>query len=322
MNMKFAIVFIILPIFGILCNSDGEEDQEISEEEEQEEPSFLVSNEDISSNKIEVLNGDKKNSVWLLVDDHYICHMKQKGEDGTQYFWECKQRRVSKCPYKISTRLTVGGPHEIEYMYSADRHTCYQDPVDALRQKFRSAIKTALSNDIHAKYGRVYAKEKIDLLNSITDPDFRERVCLRLPKESSLGSAANHARRVPTAPRNLDSINLDLVNNDNLNISEYLLGSSPSDGVYLFGTKKLAKEFANSMFKSVDATFKICPKLFYQVMLFLCIVAMLMYVLNYQISELGKTKKGNKSFHTIGEVLSRVLLWGTAQAWLRIVSSF
>ena len=40
---------------------------------------------------------------------------------------------------------------------------------------------------------------------------------------------------------------------------------------------KLAKEFANSMFKSADATFKICPKLFYQVVLFVCIVAMLMY---------------------------------------------
>ena len=146
MNMKFAIFIIILPIFGILCSLNSDDDEEeITEEEQEEQPSFLVSSEEIVNHNIEVLNGDKKNSVWLLVDDHYICHMKQKGEDGTQFFWECKQRRVSKCPYKISTRLTVGGPHEIEWMYSADRHTCYQDPVDALRQKFRSAIKTALS---------------------------------------------------------------------------------------------------------------------------------------------------------------------------------
>ena len=48
------------------------------------------------------------------------------------------------------------------------------------------------------------------------------------------------------------------------------LKSQPqSDGIYLFGTTSLPREFANSFFKSADGTFKICPKMFYQVLIFL-----------------------------------------------------
>ena len=47
----------------------------------------LVRMEDLKNHKVELLDGDKKNSKWLLLDEHYICHLK----DGETYFWECKQ---------------------------------------------------------------------------------------------------------------------------------------------------------------------------------------------------------------------------------------
>ena len=39
------------------------------------EDDYIAKNYDI---KIEILPGDKKDSIWLLVDSHYICHLKNK----------------------------------------------------------------------------------------------------------------------------------------------------------------------------------------------------------------------------------------------------
>ena len=87
----------------------------IEENSEIEEPSFTISSEEFSEHRVEIVSGDKRNSLWLLVGDHYLCHLKTRSEqeDSAQYLWECKQRCVQKCPYKISTRVIMaGGPHQ------------------------------------------------------------------------------------------------------------------------------------------------------------------------------------------------------------------
>ena len=38
----------------------------------------------------------------------------------------------------------------IEYMYHPSTHICYQDPLDAMRQKFRSKIREMLDDDFKA----------------------------------------------------------------------------------------------------------------------------------------------------------------------------
>ena len=205
-------------------NNDIEEhsilngEERIEENNDIEERNFLTSSEEFSEQRVEIITGDKPNTQWLLVDDRYFCHLKTKSqrEDVAQYGWECKQRRVQNCPYKISTRITKeGGPHEIVDKYNLDRHLsrppgrrprecrthlCYQDPLDAMSKKFRSAVKKTMANDIHAKYSRVYDKEKADILNGISDPAFRERVAQHLPEKKSLRSAAHIARRGPQPP--------------------------------------------------------------------------------------------------------------------------
>ena len=137
-------------------------------------------------------------------------------------------------------------------MYKPDTHTCFQDPLDAIKQKFRSHVKSVLTNNFRAKYSETYYKEKMNILKTIDDVDLRERVRHALPAEQSLRSAANAAKKLPTAPKTLENIDLEIVNKDDLNVEDYLLGSSPENGIYLFGTQKLLKEFANSLFKSAD----------------------------------------------------------------------
>ena len=110
----------------------------------------------------------------------------------------------------------------------------------------------------------------------------REATRHRLPSKESLKSAAWAAREIPPAPKSLDQIDLTLMNRpagattgEGVNMGDYLLAQELDSGVILLGTKHLAKKFARSFYKSVDATFKICPKMYYQVLLFMAQVMMM-----------------------------------------------
>ena len=184
----------------------------------------------------------------------------------------CRTRRITGCPFKLQTEVDNEGKHSIVYMYNEDRHTCHQDATDVYEQKFRNIVKGKMATDYRTLYAAIYDKAKNEMLQNIEDMNLRERIRLALPTRASLRSAAMAARRVPIAPKTFEDIDLQKLNDDKINISKYVIAESKDDGIYIFGTKELAREFANSIFKSADATFKICPKMFYQVFLFLAMV--------------------------------------------------
>ena len=127
---------------------------------------------------------------------------------------------------------------------------------------------------LRPKYAVTYDTTKKQLLDGISDPDLRELVRHRLPSKIGLKSAAWSARVIPRAPNDRPSIDLSLLNrlqtenSDSFDINEFLLAHELEDGIILLGTQRLAKEWNNSKFKSLDATFKICPKMYYQVFIF------------------------------------------------------
>ena len=153
------------------------------------------------------------------------------------------------------------------YMYDLDTHTCTQDKVEVYKHKFRTGVKNTMHTDFRAKYKNFYDDEKKKILDEVEDENLKERLRISLPSYMNLRSASYKARCVPTAPKELSEIDLSILENENLAISDYLLNSSPEDGIYIYGLLALLKEFSNSTFKSCDGTFKICPKLFYQVFL-------------------------------------------------------
>jgi hypothetical protein len=77
-----------------------------------------------------------------------------------------------------------------------------------------------------------------------------------------------------------------------VNIGDYLLAHELDSGVILLGTKHLAKNFAHSFYKSIDATFKICPKMYHQVMLFMAQVMMMKKKMTSKKTTLIPTIKG------------------------------
>ena len=100
------------------------------------------------------------------------------------------------------------------------------------------------------RYASTYDQEKTRFLKDIKDPHMREATRHRLPSKESLKSAAWAAREVPSAPKSLDLIDLTLMNRP---------AGATGEGVY----------------KSIDATFKICPKMSFQVLLFMAQVIMM-----------------------------------------------
>ena len=233
---------------------------------------YLVENAVFEEINIETIAGNKKDSLWLIVNNQYICVKNYESASGASVYWECRTRRITGCPFKLQTEVDNEGKHSIVYMYNEDRHTCHQDATDVYEQKFRNIVKGKMATDYRTLYAAIYDKAKNEMLQNIEDINLRERIRLALPTSASLRSASMAARRVPIAPKTFEDIDLQKLNDDKINISKYVIAESKDDGIYIFGTKELAREFANSIFKSADATFKICPKMFYQVFLFLAMV--------------------------------------------------
>ena len=237
------------------------EDEENIDEELK---SHLVHNDKINDHQIEMINGDKAGSERFIVDNQYICHRNDKSVKGEYEYWECRSRRLTRCPFKMETALE-NNQRTIVYMYDPMTHTCVQLSVDIYKHRFRNKIKQRMKTDFTAKFGKVYDDAKKEILNSIENEELRENVQNSLPSATSIRSAAYAARVIPKAPKHLDDIDFDILESESLNVKNYLLASDEDEAIYVFGTKSLLQEFSNSVFKSCDATFKISPRLFYQV---------------------------------------------------------
>ena len=73
------------------------QDDDSTEVEEIDSEDYLE--QDIDSHTIEIVDGEKEGSKWLIIDGIYICHRDNtfKGNVRETLGWECKGRRQFKC---------------------------------------------------------------------------------------------------------------------------------------------------------------------------------------------------------------------------------
>ena len=62
---------------------------------------FLENEDNLGNHKLEVIEGDKEGSKWLVLDEVYILHKYRT--TGDEIFWECSGRRAFNCPFKAAT---------------------------------------------------------------------------------------------------------------------------------------------------------------------------------------------------------------------------
>ena len=117
----------------------------------EEQCSYLIGEKELDAHTLELIQGDKATSNWLIVDNTYIFHKNTSSVDGSETFWECSLRRKHKCPVRAATVEIEDGELELLYLYHPDFHTCDQDGIDVIKQRF----KKILENDHRIKYAEV-----------------------------------------------------------------------------------------------------------------------------------------------------------------------
>ena len=95
---------------------------------------YLEPHDDVAKHKIELVQGEKDGSRWLVMDDIYILHKKEISKN--EIFWECSGRRRFNCQFKCAT-FEGEDALEISFMYKLETHSCGQSKLGPIIQKFK-----------------------------------------------------------------------------------------------------------------------------------------------------------------------------------------
>ena len=235
--------------------------------------SYLVEDDELEKVKVDIIEGDKQNSKWLVVNDIYICHRYQGSESET--FWECWGRRKFNCPFKLGTYLDSDGNLKVNFMYKLDCHDCEQTKLGPIMQIFRNSLKSRMKANHKAKFHKIFNEEKKVLVTKYSDsPGILERIVYELKDKRAYRVAAQRAKQKCFPKNPLCHEDMDM---KKIGLEKYELGRCShfnpeikDKDIILLGTPLTAEAFAKAEFKSGDGTFKICPKQFYQVRYYLC----------------------------------------------------
>ena len=149
---------------------DDEAEKMIAEAEDRVAKAWVPS--DI---KLEIVNGEKEGSGWLIVDDTHICYQNNvKGKKGENrrwkvdsIRWECSKRRHMGCPFQIFTSLPENGaPIKALSMKKPQVHTCSAEKLTPLMHKFRLKLASRMQDDLDLSWTKIWNKERQLLLPS------------------------------------------------------------------------------------------------------------------------------------------------------------
>ena len=135
---------------------DDEAEKMIAEAEDRVAKAWVPS--DI---KLEIVDGEKEGSRWLIVDDTHICYQNNvKGKKGENrrwkvdsIRWECSKRRHMGCPFQIFTSLPENGaPIKALSMKKPQVHTCSAEKLTPLMHKFRLKLASRMEGRTYFLY--------------------------------------------------------------------------------------------------------------------------------------------------------------------------
>ena len=164
---------------------DDEAEKMIAEAEDRVAKAWVPS--DI---KLEIVDGEKEGSRWLIVDDTHICYQNNvKGKKGENrrwkvdsIRWECSKRRHMGCPFQIFTSLPENGaPIKALSMKKPQVHTCSAEKLTPLMHKFRLKLASRMQDDLDLSWTKIWNEERQLLLEEVKDqPGLLQQVILEM----------------------------------------------------------------------------------------------------------------------------------------------
>ena len=258
---NLAVGLVAVSEEGLLEESDEDEAAELSSEEEHvenedemEAADYLEDQVHLKDVKLDIVEGDKAGSMWLVLDDVFIMHKKQSS--ANESFWDCSGRRHFNCPAKCSTYEDEEGKVQLGFMYKLNLHECGQTKLAPIMHKFRANLKHEMSTNYKAKFSNVYQQERLKLLKEHqNNPELLERIiaeCLRDKKNFRNVAERARNRCFPKLPKTHSEIDLA-----KLNLKHIELGRSShpdpeilNKDIILLGTPITAEAWARSEYKS------------------------------------------------------------------------
>jgi hypothetical protein len=249
------------------ASDDEAEEVENCDQEEVDIFDYLFDDAYLKDIKVELVPGEKSGSEWLIVDDTFILHKKDKS--ANEVFWECSGRRRFNCPFKCATCVGENGL-ELSFMYKLETHDCGQTKMGVIMHKFKNNLKQTIQGNYKAKFAKVFEEQKLKLIKSYNDnPDMLEKVLYELKDKRNFRVLAERAKNrcFPKIPNSHDEIDLNDVNLKHIELArtKHPDPEVKDKDIILLGTHTTAEAWAKAEFKSGDGTFKITPKLFFQV---------------------------------------------------------
>ena len=140
--------------------------------------------------KLEIVDGEKEGSGWLIVDDTHICYQNNvKGKKGENrrwkvdsIRWECSKRRHMGCPFQIFTSLPENGaPIKALSMKKPQVHTCSAEKLTPLIHKFLLKLASRMQDDLDLSWTKIWNEERQLLLEEVKDqPGLLQQVILEM----------------------------------------------------------------------------------------------------------------------------------------------
>ena len=133
----------------------------------------LLNEGDLEKHNIKAIWGNKVGSTWLTVNGDSILVKRKTTMEGKVWWWDCRYRRNSRCPFTMKTSIIEDTdeetrsnqvkstqedplPPKILEMTDPEEHTCSQNWLDVKEQEFRNQIKKAMKTEFKTpcKVGR------------------------------------------------------------------------------------------------------------------------------------------------------------------------
>ena len=174
------------------ANIEVEEDADENMEVEEEVDDNMEN--DLDSITLEVVDGMKEGSRWLIVNDVHICHKQKvfKGHD----VWSCEDIRQYRCPFKIvTTREEVEKELRIVRMAKATAHNCSKDKVKPILHKFKLKLNKRMREEVDLTWRKIWDEERKKLIDGLKNesPLLLNQVLLEMKDAKSFRVSAQKA---------------------------------------------------------------------------------------------------------------------------------
>ena len=177
-------------LYDMEDSSEDDSDQEEVEEDRRSSMQFIPAKEEhmpaeeLAKVRARYIEGNVRSTIWLIVNEQFICHKNNKETKRGSVVWTCSGRYNFGCTAKALThrvprgtnQLETGGPVKLVYTWRSQLHTCNLDYSHIFIRDLKNRIKQCWLENPTLKYKTLFPENKAFLISRIPSKDLRKKL--------------------------------------------------------------------------------------------------------------------------------------------------